>query len=100
MAGLFGLTGRLRRGIPLAAMAAMLVVAVNHVKIRFRSEPLYPSDVAFLRDAHLLVDSVGPGAVLGLVGTSQAEQDYTLLQYDMAVGAGHGTATAFSVPAP
>lgn len=54
-------------------MAAMLVVAVNHVKIRFRSEPLYPSDVAFLRDAHLLV---------------------------MAVGAGHGTATAFSVPAP
>lgn len=69
VAGLFGLTGRLRRGIPLAAMAAMLVVAVNHVKIRFRSEPLYPSDVAFLRDAHLLVDSVGLGAVLGLVGT-------------------------------
>ena len=42
VAGLFGLTGRLRWAIPLAAMAGVLVVAVNMVKVRFRGEPLYP----------------------------------------------------------
>ncbi len=74
VAGLFGLTGRLRWGIPLAAMTGVLLVAVNYVKIRFRSEPLYPSDFAYVKEAGLLVDSVGIeaavalGAVVLLVG--------------------------------
>jgi len=66
--GLFGLTGRLRRAIPLASMVAVLVAAVNHLKIRFRGEPLYPSDFAFVGEAELLISSVGIWWALALVG--------------------------------
>lgn len=64
--GLAGLTGRLRRGIPLAAMAGALLVAVNYLKIRFRGEPLYPSDFAYVGEAELLISSVGIGPAVAL----------------------------------
>ena len=68
VAGLFGLTGRLRWAIPLAAMAGVLVVAVNMVKVRFRGEPLYPSDFGYVGEAELLISSVGVWTALAALG--------------------------------
>lgn len=65
--GLYGLTGRLRWGIPLAAMAGTVVMAVNYLKVRSRSEPLYPSDFTYVGEAELLVSSVGARPTVALV---------------------------------
>ena len=67
--GLFGLTGRLRWAVPLAAMGGVLVAAVNHFKIRFRGEPLYPSDFAYVGEAELLISSVGVWTAVGALGS-------------------------------
>lgn len=49
-------------------MAGVLVVAVNMVKVRFRGEPLYPSDFGYVGEAELLISSVGVWTALAALG--------------------------------
>lgn len=66
--GLLGLLGHLRWAIPLALMVGGLMLTVNLLKLRFRDEPLYPSDFAYIGETDLLVSSVGIWPALILVG--------------------------------
>lgn len=57
---LVGLTGRTWiASASLLALSALLAYA-NVMKLSFRSEPLYPTDAAFVQDAGFLLDLVGP----------------------------------------
>lgn len=66
--GLLGLLGHLRWAIPLALMVGGLMLTVNLLKLRFRDQPLYPSDFAYIGETDLLVSSVGIWPALILVG--------------------------------
>lgn len=64
---LWALVGRL--WVVLAGSTALCVVlsAVNHTKVGLRQEPVYPSDLDFLREPGFLSTMVGPSAVVDVV---------------------------------
>lgn len=63
---LHAVTGRLWLAAGLALAATAFVAFADFFKMRFRTEPLFPTDATYLAEAELLVDSVGTGAVAAL----------------------------------
>ncbi|NLI17332.1 MAG: LTA synthase family protein [Actinomycetales bacterium] len=63
-------SGWLTAGIALAG--AVFVGFADWFKMRLRNEPLFPTDVGYLREAGLLVDSVGVARVVALFGALAA----------------------------
>jgi phosphoglycerol transferase MdoB-like AlkP superfamily enzyme len=51
--------GRLSVTIALAATATALVAVIDHLKVRFRREPLYPSDWQFVGNLDFLTQMIG-----------------------------------------
>lgn len=57
---LMAVTNRYWLSLGLGLALAVVVSAANHVKLQFRQEPLYPSDVDFLRSPRFLMAMVSP----------------------------------------
>lgn len=63
---LVALTGRLWVAATTVLAGAAVAAFANDQKMRFRGEPVYPSDVVYLGEPGFLVEFVGPTRVLGL----------------------------------
>lgn len=61
------LTGRLWIAAAIAAGVAGLMAYSDLAKLEFRGEPLYPTDVVYLAELPLLLDTVGAGALVVFV---------------------------------
>ncbi len=64
---LLAVTGRLWVATTTVLAGAAVVAFANDQKMRFRGEPVYPSDVVYLAEPGFLVEFVGPPAVVVLV---------------------------------
>ncbi len=58
------LTGRLWLAAAISAGIAGLMAYADLAKLEFRGEPLYPTDVVYLAELPLLLDTVGVGALV------------------------------------
>ncbi len=69
---LIGLTNRVVLSLGMVVAATVVIAAANRVKLGLRSEPVYPSDVDFLREPGFLTSQVSAGTMvagaLGIVG--------------------------------
>lgn len=69
---LHAVTGRLWLTTGLTLAATGFVAFAAHAKMSLRSEPLFPTDVVYLRQAGLLVESIGTGTALALIAAMAA----------------------------
>ena len=88
---LWAITGRTWLALALALDVAIVLGAVNAAKLRVRLEPLYPSDVDFLRHPGFLLELTPPEALL--LGGS-----VLLVLTVVIMLAGRGAAQLLSVP--
>lgn len=65
---LHALTGRLWLTTGLALAGTAFIAFADFFKMEFRSEPLFPTDATYLKEAGLLADSLGAGMVAALFG--------------------------------
>ncbi|WP_340537290.1 LTA synthase family protein [Nocardioides sp. GXZ039] len=72
MVVLIGLTNRVVLSLGIVAVGTVTLAAANRVKLGLRSEPVYPSDVDFLREPKFLLSQVSTGMLIlagvGLAG--------------------------------
>lgn len=61
-------TGSLSRTRAVLVTLTAVVAVVDHEKVRIRDEPLYPGDLVFVTQLHLLARMVGPSRLLVLAG--------------------------------
>ncbi|MGN6576866.1 MAG: LTA synthase family protein [Nocardioides sp.] len=65
---LWAIVGRLWIATALLAALTVVVSYANYTKMTLRLEPLYPSDLSFVRDASFLGHMVGVGSLLAVLG--------------------------------
>ncbi|MDR7360557.1 LTA synthase family protein [Nocardioides marmoribigeumensis] len=71
LAVLTALTNRLLASCGVLLALCLIVAAADHAKLELRREPVYPSDVAFLREPGFLTEMVSPQYVaVGLLGAA------------------------------
>lgn len=64
---LWAVLGRLAWSVALVSVTAVVVAIANLVKMQYREEPVYPSDVDFLREPEFLGSMVSPALLVAAV---------------------------------